>query len=400
MEYRPADTKKTDPNPQTGTPRASAAATSSLPTKAADTRTLQERLEDSARNVFASLRLTKEDKLLIFVDDSKGEIADAFKTALIGKEIARFNIVGLDEWRKGDPLLGELEKVPILGGMPDGLWNFLNAAVNDIGYTAAIVASSFSTEEGEVAHDLRRMLLHSMEARVADLSNMTPDMMRALLGGNPSDVEALTGKVLAAVQPASKLIIGSVNGTKLTLELPAKEYPWEAQVPFIAGSKTWVQLPRARVFMPLGASALGINGTLVIDGTIGGVKTSKHGVLGKENAITVEIKSGRIRTISCKNPEIKKDFETDVERDIRSGKRIGLIAIGTNLHAQRLTGNMGIDMHAPCFQIVFGNPSWGETNAPWEPSESGVPVTILRPTVQAGFKTVLDAGVFASDLLK
>jgi len=104
----------------------------------------------------------------------------------------------------------------------------------------------------------------------------------------------------------------------------------------------------------------------VVDGVVGNYLCKKYGDL-KETPLSIHIEGSRIKAMECDDRDLLREFTEYTVKDENSN-RVGEFAIGTNLMAKQIIGNILQDEKMPGIHIAFGHPYTEHTGADWRSS--------------------------------
>lgn len=217
---------------------------------------------------------------------------------------------------------------------------------------------------GELVKLRRPLRLKALEKQIrfVHMPGITEDLFSVSVGVNYDKIWEFTKKLRKKIEPAKEIIIATKNGTKLAATFSNKIKWVSSDGDFRKFDPEKLNLPGAEIF----TCPDNIFGTIVIDGLLGNIFTSKYGNL-KKNPITVNIQDSRIIKITCKNKELEKDF-TDYIKTDKNSNRVGEFAFGTNLFLKKYHHNFLVDEKFPGFHLAFGNPYPNRTLATWSSS--------------------------------
>jgi aminopeptidase len=276
-----------------------------------------------AKNVLSSvLDLKPGENVLVVLDDSKKVIGEAFHTgaSALGAHVKMYTLSARDRPMKEIP--AELSK----------MLSSYNVIIN-----------TFYSDSQETPFRVKLLYEEiSHQARVGHAPGITEDMMRkGPMNVDYREVVRHTEMMMRAFDRAKEVHITTKAGTDITLDILGRDFQTDVKI----GKGSFGNLPAGEIWCgPVEDQA---NGVIVVDATIGDIGQVK-------NPVTIEVRKGRIVSISSENAalgeQIRKLVTVDKMADV-----IGELGIGTNPGA-RLVGNMLEDEKAGgTAHIAFGN---------------------------------------------
>lgn len=260
--------------------------------------------------------------------------------------------------------------------MPDGMAD----TIEDVD----VVINAMSGSSDEVPFRIEWLtLLEKRDLRVGHSPNINEDMM----DGGPMDVDygimaERAVRLIQALAGARSVRLTTQSGSDLSLDIEGRRFVSDVR---ITTTEKGCNLPCGEVYCAPVEN--GANGTLVVDGPIGGEGPPP-------SPVTLEIEAGRVISVRCADPA----WETRITQllDTDGGARvIAELGIGLNPKA-RLVGIMLEDEKADrTAHIAFGS----NIGTPGGVNESATHIDYLvhRPTIVASFdeaaeRTILDYG--------
>lgn len=221
--------------------------------------------------------------------------------------------------------------------------------------------------------------------RHAHMVNINRRIMTEGMRADFLEVDRISARVLDLARSAKSIQARTAAGTDLQAQFNP-EFRWVKTSGIISEEK-WGNLPGGEVF----TAPDRVDGVFVVDGVVGDYLCSKFGNL-RENPITLQIESNRLRDVSCANPELQDEFWRYTHTDENSD-RVGEFAIGTNTAVREVIGHILQDEKIPGVHIAFGNPYSAHTGAPWY-SSTHIDVVGARFDIWVDNRQIMSQGGF------
>jgi leucyl aminopeptidase (aminopeptidase T) len=224
--------------------------------------------------------------------------------------------------------------------------------------------------------------------RHAHMPGFTEVMMSQGMASDYNEIQELTARVTDIVKEAKEIRVTTPAGTDVTANFDPK-YKWVICDGNIKPGK-WSNLPDGEVF----TVPTTVNGTVVVDGSLGDFFTEKYGDLSG-TPLKYELKDGRCvkGSVQCANEELKDEFEKYTFETDENSNRVGEFAIGTNVGLTKLIGNLLQDEKFPGIHIALGDAYCLKTGAEWE-SKAHNDGVLRSPTIVVDGKTIMENGKF------
>lgn len=321
------------------------------------------------------LKIKKGEKVVIITDKQTAYLADALineaKTA--GAEIQKFVMEDFGQ-RPADGV-GALK-------FPSEIATALSRA-----QVSFYIAAGKKGELQSFRHPMIEVI-EKHKLRHGHMIGFTEEMMSQGMASDYVKIQALSKKVFDIVSKAKEIRVTTPAGTDFTVSLNPN-YKWIISDGNITAEQ-WSNLPDGEVF----TSPENANGTVVVDGCLGDFFTEKYGNL-KKTPLTYTLKNGRCvkGSVSCKNQELKDEFEKYTFSTDENSNRLGEFAIGTNTGLTKLIGNLLQDEKFPGVHVALGNPYPNMTGAPWK-SEAHNDAVLLNCTVRVDGRAIMENSTF------
>jgi aminopeptidase len=235
------------------------------------------------------------------------------------------------------------------------------AAILEDMETSAVSIFAVQVQPNELRSRMQMTdVVNRRRMRHAHMVNITPEIMCDGMRADYDAVDRLSQQVLERVRRAVRIRATTAAGTSIVSDMnPA--FKWFKTSGIISPEK-WGNLPGGECFTSPGE----VNGAFVVDGVVGDWLCARYGLL-EATPLTIHIAQNRIVSCTSANKQLEQDFWAYTHTDENSD-RVGEFAIGTNIGASRVIGNILQDEKFPGIHIAFGNPYGEHTGAPWRSS--------------------------------
>lgn len=329
---------------------------------------------ESARNALECvLGANKGDSIVIFCDDEKIEVGEAFSTGAL-KLGLQTRLTALKTSAK------EIRKeIPdyvaaILRKTPDIYINLFRGAVEETPFRIKLI--HLETKEHK--------------ARLGHCPGVTIDMLtEGALALKPSDhrkMQCFAKKLIKKLEDASQVDITNPSGTKLSMSVQNRPFFTDT----ILNWKTlkWMNLPTGEVMVAPVEETL--QGELVCDMAIGGI-----GPLG--TPVKLSVKDGKVSRSSSQNKGTLERVRGALNTDERSN-RVGEFAFGINEKARFIDEFLEAEKVLGTIHIAFGNNV--DFPSGKNPSKNHLDFLMSKPTVTVHYKdgpseAIVKDGVFS-----
>lgn len=225
--------------------------------------------------------------------------------------------------------------------------------------------------------------------KYAHMVGITEEIMCQGMRADYRKVDDISRRLLALASKCRTIHVTSRAGTDLHATFEQR-YRWRKTSGII--EEVWSNLPGGEIF----TFPADVNGTFVVDGTVGDYFSGKYGVIAR-TPMTLEIEGGRLRKATCENKNLEKEF-WDYCHSMEYSDRIGEFAIGTNLAVFEFTGNLLQDEKMPGIHIAFGDPYGSQTGADWS-CMTHVDVITRSCNIMIDDELIMEHGIFVSEKL-
>ncbi len=256
------------------------------------------------------MNIQKDEELLIITDEARLDISKAIAEVAYNNRIKVTQIVIPDEIRPvlavNNVLSHALKQADVVLTVMDGIPEETPFRLDIMG-----LAKKYKARLGHMPGVDRRMLLDGA------------------LRADYNEVKKTSEELLKKFEGKKEIRITSPGGTNLHIKLGKRK--WKEDIGLYHEPGSQGNLPAGEIFIaPL---ENGVNGRLVVDGSIGFFGLPKQ-------PIDILIEKGRIKTINSEDKEIeKKLFEKIFVSSDNNARIVGELGIGTNNYA-KLTGNL------------------------------------------------------------
>ena len=202
--------------------------------------------------------------------------------------------------------------------------------------------------------------------RHAHMIGLTEEVMSKAIDVDYGKVAEVTEKIYDVAKGTEEIRVNSKNGTDFIAEVG--KYRWVPSKGVcnkeIRQAGEWLNLPDGEVY----TTPAEIEGTAVIDGTIGDYFTEEFGLSEiRKNPLTLEIEQKDKPTIvdvESDNIDLQKEFKEYISNH-ECSRWIGQIGFGTNVFIEELIGKILVDRKSPNTHLTAGNPNPNLTYADW-----------------------------------
>lgn len=241
----------------------------------------------------------------------------------------------------------------------------LEALVKGVDVLLYIISKASSDER--VFRDSLNSFAESRGVRVANLLDVTPEILVSAFREDPQKIRAFTEDLCERMRSVQNVRVTSPSGTNVTVSF-SKKYFWVASTGYVEFAKTRNAMPAEIYTHPAN-----VEGVVVVDGAYAalvGLEDSKELLAAlKKHPLTWEIQNSRIVNVRCTHERIRELASKEIfEKDPENGNRIGEFGIGTNLGMKELFGNVMHDEKFPGVHIAHGHGYSSATGAEYSSS--------------------------------
>ena len=208
-------------------------------------------------------------------------------------------------------------------------------------------------------HPMRLELIKEVERlglRHAHMVGVTRKSMLAGFTVDPTRVVDTARAVRIRLRPSSKLKLRTPAGSDLDVTLePA--HRWAEHVGVIRPGR-WENLPSGELM----TAPADVHGVFVADASMSSHIGQAAGLLSAK-PVRFEIEHGVVRTVSCRDAQLKQDIEAFIHQDPHAN-RVGTIFIGTNVGITGPIGELVCDQNLPGLHLSLGTTFPEMTGAP------------------------------------
>ncbi len=328
---------------------------------------------EAAKNALECvLEAKKNDKLVIFCDDVRADVGEAFRKGALSLGL-QVNYMLLKTsskvFRKEIPS----QYLPLLTtDRPDIYLNLLTGTREETPFRIKLIHAETDDHTKRLAH----------------CPGITIDMLTegalALTTAQHRRMQAFADKLMEKLEKTIKIKITTPAGTNLAFSV--EERPFFTDTKMNWETMKWMNLPTGEVIVaPVEAS---LEGTLVCDMAIGGIGPLK-------TPCTLAVKSGKAQQTSSTDVAVKKRVDDSLTTDAMSSV-VGEFAFGINPKARLIEEFLETEKIKGTVHIAFGD----NTDFPNGRNNSANHMDFLmnKPTVKSYTKTktmtLLKAGIF------
>lgn len=264
---------------------------------------------------------------------------------------------------------------------------------NSVKQSTAVFYTADSQKGEKNALRIPIIKLATKRGRQAHMPNIDSRLMREGMCADYRLIQKVSKRVYDIVRKAKKITVTTKAGTNLLAEFSPK-IKWIICDGNITKSKQkWSNLPDGEVF----TCVKNINGTAVIDGSIGAHLGIRYGLLNK-TPIYMQIKNGKVAQLKCKNKKLEAELKGYMKQD-KNASRIGEFALGTNTALKRFTGNLLQDEKFPSVHVAIGSGYPESTGAKWD-SKAHCDMIMAKTTVIADNKEIMREGKYIKSIAR
>lgn len=333
-------------------------------------------IENGARQaIFNCLKVQEEESVVVITDRETEKLGDAMvkQAEIVGAEVQKF-------------VMEDFGARPEDGNNPLPFPDEIRDAMSNAQVSVYIAQG----KKGELQSFRIPMtkVAEQYNLRHAHMPGFTEEMMSQGMAADYNEIQELTARVTDIVSKAKEIKVTTPAGTDITAQFDSK-YKWVICDGNIKPGK-WSNLPDGEVF----TVPVDVNGTVVVDGSLGDFFTGKYGDLGA-TPLSYSLNNGRCvkGSVKCKNEELKKEFEQYTFETDQNSDRVGEFAIGTNIGLTKLIGNLLQDEKFPGVHIALGDAYKDKTGAEWESTAHNDGV-LRNPTIVVDGRTIMERGKF------
>lgn len=329
---------------------------------------------EATKNALQSvLEAKEEERIVIFCDDVKAEIGEAFKKGAKALKL-RTKLVVLKT-------SAEVFRTDI----PKHVMKYLTTQRPDM-YVNILTGTR---EETPFRIKLIHLETQDHKTRLGHCPGITLDMLTqgalALTAEEHQQMQGFAEALMEQLKDAVKIEVQNPAGTKITLSV--KNRPFFTDTCIDWALMKWLNLPTGEVIVAPVENSL--EGKLVCDLAIGGIGPI-------DASVTIKAKQGKVDSVTCKNAEVLKRVQNALHVDAVA-KVVGEFAFGINPKARFTQEFLEAEKLHGTVHVAFGantDMPGGENN-----SANHMDFLISKPTVTAITKKgisvkVLVDGVF------
>lgn len=221
--------------------------------------------------------------------------------------------------------------------------------------------------------------------RHGHMPNINDMIMETGMAADYAKIKENNARIIKIVEGARHCKVTTRKGTNFEVEFDPS-WKW-INCDGNIKADNWSNLPDGEIF----TCEKNMNGTVVVDGVLGDYMNQKYGVI-TETPVTLIVKDGIVRNVSCKNEAITCEINEYMKQD-KNANRVGEFAIGTNLALKELVGNMLQDEKFPGVHIAIGHGYPEKTGSDWA-SDAHLDMVITKTTIEVDGKTIMVDGEF------
>jgi aminopeptidase len=302
------------------------------------------------------LEAQKGEKLIIFCDDNRAAIGEAFEAGALA--------------------LGVNVKLIILGTEPKTLRKEIPAKLMKYLTTQRphIYINLFRGIREETPFRIKFLHLEADgKTRLGHCPGVTADMLTegalALTPEEHAEMQAFSANLMDKLKDAVRIEVKTPAGTKLSLSVKDRDFITDTKV----NRKTckWMNLPTGEVYVAPVEDSL--EGTLVCDMAVGGIGSLKE-------PVTLKVKAGKVDAAKSEDKDVLKRVQDTLHTD-EMAKVVGEFAFGINPKARFVEEFLEAEKLYGTCHIAFGDNTdfpGGKNN-----STNHMDMMMKKPTVTA-----------------
>ncbi len=299
----------------------------------------------------------KGEGIVIFCDDTRKEIGEAFKQGAQAIELKTKLVLlktSAEVFRKEIP--NQLTRY-LTTQRPDIYVNLLRGTREETPFRIKLIHAETETHKARLGH----------------CPGVTFDMLTngalALTAEEHEQMQAFANALMKKLEKAVKIKITTPAGTQLTLSV--KDRPFFTDTLLDWKLMKWMNLPTGEVIVAPVEDSL--DGKLVCDMAIGGIGPVKA-------PVTIKVKAGKVDAVTSENVEILKKVQDSLHID-ELAKVVGEFAFGINPKARFIEEFLETEKMHGTVHIAFGD----NTDMPGGKNNSANHMDFMmdKPTVNA-----------------
>ncbi|MHC4605964.1 MAG: aminopeptidase [Planctomycetota bacterium] len=326
-------------------------------------------VEHAANALEMVLEASQGEKVVIFCDDVRQDVADTFARAALKLGLyARLVVFETKDVRKEPPAIARELAV---AGWADIYMNFLRGMAEETPFRIKLVKLE-TRNPRRLAHCPGTSMDMLLEGALA----LSKDEYQKMQGTADNLMSLLTG--------AKSVRITNAAGTDVTLTVEDRGWFTDTKVDW--KKLKWMNLPVGEVIVGPHEHAGG--GKIVCDVAVGGIGPIS-------TPVTIDVRDGRAAEVACKDTKALERINKGLATDKMSAQ-LGEFAFGLNPHARNVEEFVETEKIGGTVHIAFGNNS----DYPGGRNHGGNHMDFLMsaPTVEvtfaSGTKTVMEKGKF------
>ncbi len=248
-------------------------------------------------------------------------------------------------------------------------------------------ASMFVGGMDGVPPSFRRQLIDAGGARRrhGHMPGLTLAMMQQSMRTDYGEVRALSARLAERLAGDVTFSVRTPRGTELVVRCSGA-LRWHAETGILRESG-WTNLPAGELL----TSPASVDGVIVPDG---GVWDADGVPVKNADRLRVVIEGGRVSAIEG-GPGTEPGALLASLDAHENGRRVGQVALGTNIGVVAAVGNLLQDLKMPGFHVMLGHTSPELTGAGWS-SEIEIPLLVRRPDVDVEGTPILRNGRYVA----
>ncbi|MCL5773796.1 MAG: aminopeptidase [Firmicutes bacterium] len=254
------------------------------------------------------LDVVSGEKLLIFCDEEKKDVAEVFIKGGIKAGLWTRTIMmqgGKENRKEVKPEILEA----LIGSKPDVCLNFLRSNIKETPFRISLI---------KLETRLKCRLGHCPGVNMEMLENGALSLSEK----EQQEMKDYARRLIRKMHGAAKITVKDSKGTNLIFSVAGRDFFTDSI--FDWKSNKWMNLPTGEI--TVGPVEDSLEGRLVCDGGIGGIGPI-------DSPLILDVEKGKVRKIQCRNLKIKKLVEDALGKD-EWASVVGEFAVGINKKAK------------------------------------------------------------------
>jgi leucyl aminopeptidase (aminopeptidase T) len=248
-------------------------------------------------------------------------------------------------------------------------------------------ASLFVGSIDGIPSSFRRFVISAggSKRRHGHMPGLTVAMMQQSMRTDYEEVSAITTRLAERLAGDVTITVRAPRGTELVVRC-SHALEWHAETGVLR-EPGWTNLPAGELL----TCPSSVDGVLVPDG---GMWSTSAQPVKNADRLRVVLEQGRVEAIEGGPGTEPEAILAELDAH-ENGRRVGQIALGTNVGVVAATGNLLQDLKMPGFHLMLGHTSPEHTGAQWN-SPIELPLLVRRADVDVEGTPILRNGRFVA----